>query len=119
MPHIIAYWAYWSPSFVRSSARAPLRIRKIDLHCHDLRHEAGSRWHEAGVPLHHVRALLGHSNIATTDTYLNAVGVELQKSIRHYDEARTICKEFARTPQGERRPSRKSEQRTGDKSPIH
>ena len=29
---------------------------------------------------------------------MNAVSVELQKSIRHYDEVRTICKEFASEP---------------------
>ena len=30
-------------------------LRSIDLHFHDLRHEAGSRWLESGVPLHHIR----------------------------------------------------------------
>ena len=108
---------------VRPSGQLTLELRaiygKIDLHFHDLRHEAASRWLEAGVPLHHVRALLGHSNIATTDTYLNAIGVELQKSIRHYDEARTICKEFASEPPSEPRPSRKSDQASGGKSSVH
>ena len=108
---------------VRPSGQLTLELRaiygKIDLHLHDLRHEAASRWLEAGVPLHHVRALLGHSNIATTDTYLNAIGVELQKSIRHYDEARTICKEFASEPPSEPRPSRKSDQASGGKSSVH
>ena len=65
-----------------------------------------------------MRALLGHSNIATTDTYLNAIGVELQKSIRHYNEVRTICKEFASEPQRDSRPSRKSIQQAGDKSNV-
>ena len=63
--------------------------------------------------------VLGHSNIATTDTYLNAISVELQKSIRHYDEVRTICREFASELPSERRPSRKSEQPSGDKSSVH
>jgi integrase len=35
----------------------------IDLHFHDLRHEAGSRWLEAGIPLHHVKELLGHATL--------------------------------------------------------
>lgn len=39
-------------------------LRAIDLHFHDLRHEAGSRWLEAGMPLHHVKELLGHANIS-------------------------------------------------------
>ena len=111
------------PKWVRPSGQLTPELRaiylKIDLHLHDLRHEAASRWLEAGVPLHHVRALLGHSNIATTDTYLNAIGVELQKSIRHYDEVRTICKEFASGPPSEPRPSRKSERPAGDKSSVH
>ncbi len=33
-----------------------------DLHFHDLRHEAGSRFVEAGMPLHHVQEMLGHSD---------------------------------------------------------
>ena len=61
----------------------------IDLHFHDLRHEAGSRWLEAGIPLHHVKALLGHSNIATTDTYLNAGRVHLRESMRKLDQIGT------------------------------
>ena len=107
------------PKWLRPSGQLTPELRatyqKIDLHFHDLRHEAASRWLEAGIPLHHVRALLGHSNIATTDTYLNAVSVELQKSIRHYDEVRTICKKFASDP----RPSRSATEERGDKSPVH
>ena len=41
-----------------------------DLHFHDLRHEAGSRFLEAGWPLHEVQYMLGHSDIKTTSTYL-------------------------------------------------
>ena len=55
--------------------------KQIDLHFHDLRHEAGSRWLERGVPLHHIKNLLGHANISQTDTYLNAGTVDLQKAI--------------------------------------
>jgi integrase len=43
-----------------------------DLHFHDLRREAGSRWLEGGVPLQMIRDWLGHSNIAQTSTYLGA-----------------------------------------------
>lgn len=42
----------------------------INLHLHDLRREAGSRWLEGGVPLHVVRDWLGHTSIAQTSTYL-------------------------------------------------
>ncbi len=35
--------------------------------------EAGSRWLDAGVPLHRIRNWLGHANISQTSTYLAAV----------------------------------------------
>lgn len=50
------------------SAESRATLAAIDLHLHDLRHEAGSRWLEAGMPLHHVKELLGHANISQTDT---------------------------------------------------
>ena len=54
------------------SAESRAQLREIDLHFHDLRHEAGSRKLESGWPLHAVSRWLGHTNITTTDTYLNA-----------------------------------------------
>lgn len=32
----------------------------------DLRHEAGSRFDEAGMPIAYVSTMLGHSNLSTT-----------------------------------------------------
>ncbi len=55
--------------------------RTIDLLFHDLRHEAGSRWLEQGLPLHHVKELLGHASISSTDTYLNASRIHLRESM--------------------------------------
>lgn len=43
-----------------------------DLHFHDLRREAGSRWMDAGVPLATIQRWLGHHNISQTSTYLAA-----------------------------------------------
>jgi len=54
-------------SFSRASREA---LEAIDLHLHDLRREAGSRWLEGGVPLHTIRDWLGHTSIAQTSTYL-------------------------------------------------
>ncbi len=50
---------------------APSRqaLETIDLHFHDLRREAGSRWLDGGVPLHTIRDWLGHTNISQTSTY--------------------------------------------------
>ena len=45
-------------------------LRAIDLHFHDLRREAGSRWLDAGAPLHVIQSWLGHTNVAQTSTYL-------------------------------------------------
>jgi Phage integrase family len=55
----------------RVSAENRCRRREIDLHIHDLRHEAGSRKLEAGWPLHAVSRWLGHTNLETTAKYLN------------------------------------------------
>jgi integrase len=47
-------------------------LRTINLHFHDLRREAGSRWMDAGIPLATIQRWLGHTNIAQTSTYLGA-----------------------------------------------
>ena len=54
------------------------------LHFHDLRHEAGSRMLEAGWPLHHVQAVLGHADAKTTSGYLNATLHHLLDSMRRF-----------------------------------
>ena len=60
----------------------------INLHFHDLRHEAGCRWLEAGWPIHHVQEMLGHTNLSQTSTYLHAAEMGLQESMRRFDAAR-------------------------------
>jgi integrase len=62
-------------------------LRRIDLHFHDLRHEAGSRLIEAGGPIHHVQAMLGHAGLKQTSTYLNATLSGLKESMRKSDDA--------------------------------
>ena len=59
-----------------------------NLKFHDLRHEAGSRFLEAGWPLHHVKEMLGHADIKTTDTYLNVTRIGLHESMRRFEVAR-------------------------------
>lgn len=63
----------------RLSAECRAKLAEIDLHEHDLRHEAGSRKLEAGWPLHAVSAFLGHANITTTARYLNVKDDYLQE----------------------------------------
>lgn len=62
---------------------------------HDLRREAGSRYSEAGVPLHHLRELLGHANIATTSRYLSVAPVELRRSLALAAEQRNASRRSA------------------------
>jgi integrase len=63
-------------------------FRPVNLHFHDLRHEAGCRWLEAGWPIHHVQEMLGHMNLSQTSTYLHAAERGLQESMQRYDAAR-------------------------------
>lgn len=68
------------------------RAKIEDLHFHDLRREAGSRWLEAGVNLRTVSQMLGHKKISTTDIYL--------KPSRAVDDR--AMREFFQSPQARR-----------------
>ncbi len=61
-------------------------LRAINLHFHDLRREAGSRWLEGGVPLHTVRDWLGHTSIAQTSTYLSSTAAGSHDAMRAFEE---------------------------------
>lgn len=63
-------------------------IRKINLHWHDLRHEALSRLADEGVPVHELQMLAGHANITTTQRYMNARANSLAESMRQARERR-------------------------------
>jgi integrase len=60
------------------------------LQLRDLRHEAGSRFDEAGVPINYVSKILGHTNLTTTSRYLNihrrGLQVAMQTLERHREE---------------------------------
>jgi integrase len=73
---------------VKTAWRLACRRAKItDLHFHDLRREAGSRWMDAGVPLSTIQRWLGHHNIAQTSTYLAATGGGDADAMRRFEEA--------------------------------
>jgi integrase len=76
----------WAGGKLSESCRAELG--RIDLHFHDLRREAGSRWHEGGFTLHEVRDLLGHANVSQTDTYLSTRIAGLRERMKRFDAAR-------------------------------
>jgi integrase len=77
-------WA--SGGKLAEASRAALRA--IDLHFHDLRHEAGSRWPEGGWGIHQIKEMLGHSNLTQTDTYLNAGRMGLHEAMKRFDAIR-------------------------------
>ena len=54
------------------------------MHCHDLRHEAGSRFIEARWPVHHVQAMLGRADLKQISTYLNITRLGLHDSMRRF-----------------------------------
>ena len=66
-------------------------LGRVNLHFHDLRHEAASRFVEAGMPIHHVQAVLGHASLQQTTTYVNVMWDGLQGSFRQFDESRSRC----------------------------
>ena len=90
-------------------------LRRIDLH--DLRREAGSRWHEGGFQLHEVRDLLGHANVSQTDTYLSARIVGLQEAMKRFDAARG--KAVAKPEPIEQRPFGHDEREETPKDQLH
>ena len=53
----------------------------------DLRHEAGSRFDEAGIPINYVSKMLGHTNLTTTSRYLNINRRELHRVMHRYEES--------------------------------
>ena len=63
----------------RLSAECRAKLAEVDLHVHDLRHEAGSRKLEAGWPLHAVSVWLGHADVTTMARYLNVKDDHLQE----------------------------------------
>ena len=77
----------WSPTGALS-AETRAALAAIDLHFHDLRHEAGSRRIEEGWELHKVRDVLGHASLEQTSTYLNTSTEGLLESQRRSDEKR-------------------------------
>jgi integrase len=68
--------------------RARIAAGLGDFHLADLRHEAASRWEEAGVGTHVVSKMLGHSNLKTTTIYVNANERQLHLAARRLDDLR-------------------------------
>ena len=54
-------------------------LAQVDLHWHDLRHEALSRLAEDGVPVHELQLLAGHASITTTQLYTHLTGERIRQ----------------------------------------
>jgi integrase len=63
-------------------------LAQINLHWHDLRHEALSRLADDGVPVHELQLLAGHASITTTQRYMNARANSLAESMRQARQRR-------------------------------
>jgi integrase len=68
------------------------KLRDIDLHWHDLRHEGACRLLADGVDIRIIQLMLGHSDIKTTQRYLNITDEELRKTLTGVWERRRQLK---------------------------
>lgn len=70
-------------AFKRAAKRSGVTKNKPTIHFHSLRHGFATHCLDKGIPLHDVRTLLGHANIATTNIYLEA---NPKKAIQNYQD---------------------------------
>lgn len=85
----------YAPTFTKKTANLDRasrdRLKEVDLHFHDLRREAASRWLDAGVPMTVIQRWLGHTTLGQTATYLAAaVGAE-HDAMTRFDTQRASC----------------------------
>jgi integrase len=64
-----------------------------DLQLRDLRHEAGSRFDEAGVSTNYVSKILGHASLTTTTRYLNIQRRGLHLAMEKLEESQKLAAE--------------------------
>lgn len=70
-------------AFKAACKRAGLLDSKPSLHFHSLRHGFATNAVSKGIPIHHVRTLMGHSNISTTNVYLE---MNPKEALKSYEE---------------------------------
>ncbi len=66
------------------------RLRQIDLHWHDLRHEGACRLLADGVDIRIIQLMLGHASVQQTQRYLNVTDEELRKGLEVSWARRTL-----------------------------
>lgn len=67
-------------AFKRAAKQAGLLEKKPTLHFHNLRSGFATNCISKGIPISHLKTLMGHSNISTTSVYLEANPREALKS---------------------------------------
>ena len=70
-------------AFKRAAKSSGLLETKPTAHFHSLRHGFASNAVKKGIPLHDVRTLMGHSNISTTNVYLE---LNPTQALKNYEE---------------------------------
>lgn len=73
------------------------KLREIDLHWHDLRHEGACRLLADGVDIRVIQLMLGHSDIKTTQRYLNITDEEMRRALNGVWERRRLLRLEATT----------------------
>lgn len=81
----------------------------------DLRHEAASRFEEAGMPIIYVNSMLGHSDLSTTSRYLNLRRRGLHLAMQKYEESRRRANSLQDPPESQTDPAEEPERRSGQK----
>lgn len=66
------------------------KLRQIDLHWHDLRHEGACRLLADGVDIRIIQLMLGHASVQQTQRYLNVTDEELRKGLEISWKRRTL-----------------------------
>lgn len=67
-------------AFKKSLQASGLNKTKPDAHFHSLRHGFATQSVKKGIPIHHIRTLMGHTNISTTNVYLESNPKDALKS---------------------------------------
>ncbi len=69
-----------------AQATAP-GMETVKIHPHVLRHSRAVHWLEAGIDLQHIKHLLGHADLKTTEVYAR-INVEMKRKMLealHYE----------------------------------
>jgi integrase len=63
------------------TATCKAKLKEVDLHWHDLRHECATRWLEDGLDVREIQVLLGQSKLEIAQRYLNITDAGVVRSM--------------------------------------